>query len=434
MALYSMPGLRVVATLPSGPIRGLYTTGSGRTFAVTSTTLFELFAGWTFLSRGTIPTATGPVSMEDNGFHLFFTSNGQGFAFNLVTPALAVVTPPGLGFGQVGFLNGYLASNDPGTNRFYFSDPLDATTWDALSFYEAESSPDPIQALTSNHHELYLGGTHNTEVWRVTGTSLDPFARLTGVEIEQGTLAPYSWVAADDTVYWLGGSAHGEAPVWMLDGYTPVRISTHALETRMVGMATTTDARGFVARHGGHVWYGLDFPSGGETWLYDRSTQAWTEIPHLLSGGILTNYLSNVHCMAFGEHLWGDRATGVLYIWDPTWHRYGTRERLWERTAPHLRSEGKRVTYQCFELLMQTGVGLDGNETPGQDPQVRLQWSDDGGLSWSMEHWCSAGHIGHTTERVRWHRLGQAYRQRAFRVGGTDPVFIALYGANVEGR
>jgi hypothetical protein len=432
MALYSMPGLRPVAVLPSVPVRGLYTTSTGRTFAVTSTTLFEVFAGWTFLSRGTLPTGTTPVPVVDNGLHLFLSVDGLGRALDLTSNVLSTVAPPGLAFGRVFYLDGYLVSHDPGTRRFYYSDLFDALTWDALNFYEAEGRPDPITTPFVDHRELWIYGSQSTEVWYSTGDSLNPFARMSGVFLEQGSGAPFSVAALDNTIFWLGGSTRGESPVWMANGYQPVRVSTHALESAMSGMPTVADAVGFTARHGGHAFYGLDFPSGGETWLYDTSTQAWTELAHLQPGGTLTNYPSHHHCMAFGFHLWGDRTTGDLYVWDPAYHRYGTKERLWERTAPHLRSEGQRLTYHCFELLMQAGVGLDGTVATGEDPRVRLQWSDDGAQIWSMEHWRSAGRIGHPAERVRWHRLGQAYRQRAFRVGGTDPVQIAIYGASVE--
>lgn len=431
-ALYSMPGLSPVALLPSAPVRGLYTTSTGRTFAVTSTTLFEIFAGWTVLSRGTIPTGTTPVSMVDNGVHLFLSVNGLGRALDLTSNVLSTVTPPGLGFGRVAFLDGYLLSNDPGTNRFYYSDLLDALTWDVNSVYSAEGRPDPITTLYVDHREIWVPNAQSTEVWYSTGNSLNPFARMSGVFLEQGSAAPDSLTSLDNTLFWLGGTTKGESPVWMARGYEPLRISTHAIETAMSGMSTVADAIAFTARHGGHAWYGLDFPTGGATWIYDTSTQAWTELAHLQVGGTLTNYLSHHHCIAFGEHLWGDRSTGQLYIWDAGYHRYGTKERLCERITPHLRSGGARITYHCFEVNMQAGVGLDAAVTPGDHPQVRLQWSDDGAQTWSHEHWRTCGRIGHTFERVRWHRLGQAYRQRTFRVGMTDPVPIAIFGANVE--
>jgi len=370
--------------------------------------------------------------MVDNGVHLFLSVNGQGRALDLTSNVLTTVLPPGLAFARVFYLDGYLLTHDPGTRRFYFSDLFDALTWDALSFYEAEGRPDPITTLFVDHRELWIPGSQSTEVWYSTGDALNPFARMSGVFLEQGSGAPESFQALDNTLFWLGGTTRGESPVWMAQGYQPVRVSTHALETAMSGMPTVADAIGFTARHGGHAWYGLDFPTVQETWLYDTSTQAWTELADLQAAGTLTNYPSHQHCSALGFHLWGHRETGALLVWDPTYHRYGTKERLWERTAPHLRGEGHRLTYHCFELLMQAGVGLDGAVSPGDNPQVRLQWSDDGAQTWSMEHWRSCGRIGHTYERVRWHRLGQAYRQRAFRAGGTDPVQIAIYGANLE--
>jgi len=432
MAMFSMPGLRPVALLPSAPVRGLYTTSTGRTFAVTSTTLFEIFSGWTFLSRGTIPTGTTPVSMVDNGVHLFLSVNGQGRALDLTSNVLTTVAPPGLAFARVFYLDGYLLSHDPGTRRFYYSDLFDALTWDALSFYEAEGRPDPITTLFVDHRELWIPGSQSTEVWYSTGDALNPFARISGVFLEQGSGAPESFQSLDNTLFWLGGTTRGESPVWMAQGYQPVRVSTHALETAMSGMATVADAIGMTVRHGGHAFYILDFPTGQETWLYDTSTQAWVELADLQPAGTLTNYPSHQDCSAFGEHLFGDRTTGQLYIWDISYHRYGTKERFCQRIAPHLRGYGQRITYHSFELAMQAGIGLDGAVSPGEDPQVRLRWSDDGAQTWSMEHWRSAGRIGHTYERVRWHRLGRAYRQRAFEVTITDPVAIAILGASVE--
>jgi len=44
--------------------------------------------------------------------------------------------------------------------------------------------------------------------------------------------------------------------------------------------------------------------------------------------------------------------------------------------------------------------------TVGADPQVMLRWSDDGGHTWSNEHWRSMGQIGQTGYRTIWRRLG----------------------------
>jgi hypothetical protein len=71
---------------------------------------------------------------------------------------------------------------------------------------------------------------------------------------------------------------------------------------------------------------------------------------------------------------------------------------------------------------------------PGYDPEVMLRWSDDGGHTWSNEHWRSMGKIGQYGYRTIWRRLGmtEKIRDRVYEVSGTDPVKIAIMGAELQ--
>jgi hypothetical protein len=62
-----------------------------------------------------------------------------------------------------------------------------------------------------------------------------------------------------------------------------------------------------------------------------------------------------------------------------------------------------------------------------------LRWSDDGGHTWSREHWSSMGQIGQYGHRTFWRRLGmtQKIRDRVYEVSGTDPVKITIMGAEL---
>ena len=68
------------------------------------------------------------------------------------------------------------------------------------------------------------------------------------------------------------------------------------------------------------------------------------------------------------------------------------------------------------------------------DPQVMLRWSDDGGHTWSNEHWRSMGKTGQWGRRVIWRRLGMTLklRDRVYEVSGTDTVKIAIMGAELN--
>jgi hypothetical protein len=432
--LLSMPGLRPLALLPSAPVRALYQSSVGRTFAVTSTTLFELFQGGSFTARGTVPTGTNPVSLIDDGIHLVLSVEGVGLAMPFATNVLATLPLTGpQSWGRLGYLDGRVLTHEPGTSRFWYTDILAATTWPALNFYAAEARPDPLVTLYVDARTLYLLGRQSTEVWYPTGDALNPFARNQSSFIEQGTEAPAAVTAANNALYWLGGSARGEGPIWRLAGATPERVSTQAIESAMATMSTVGDCIATPVSWAGHsfiLWY---FPTGGQTWLYDTTLQSWCELVDLAADGTQQAYRCYTHAYSAGEHVLGDRTTGDLYVLDASWYHYGTAPLYRERVSPHVRNDQQRLTYQLFELVMDTGVGLDGAPAVGADPQVQLSWSDDGGRQWSYPLWRSAGKIGERTRLVRWRRLGQCRSgQRTFRCVVTDPVPVSILGARVE--
>ena len=124
----------------------------------------------------------------------------------------------------------------------------------------------------------------------------------------------------------------------------------------------------------------------------------------------------------------------------------------------------KRTAQHSLQLDAETGVGLNGIDpedpleyllateagdeiitedgdfiwvTPytvqGANPEVMLRWSDDGGHTWSNEHWKTMGRIGAFGTRTIWRRLGMTVklRDRVYEVSGTDPVKIDIIGAEL---
>ena len=83
-----------------------------------------------------------------------------------------------------------------------------------------------------------------------------------------------------------------------------------------------------------------------------------------------------------------------------------------------------------FELDIESGVGLTSGQ--GSDPQVMLDWSDDGGFKFGpLQPWRSAGKIGRYKARLRWRRMGR-FRERVLRVQISDPVKRAIIAAHAE--
>lgn len=101
------------------------------------------------------------------------------------------------------------------------------------------------------------------------------------------------------------------------------------------------------------------------------------------------------------------------------------------RVTPTISAKGERLFMSQLYVDMQTGVGLPSGQ--GSDPKVMLEWSDDGGNTWSMVRTASMGKVGQFLARARWWGLG-SFRHRMFRLSITDPVrrnILAAY-ADVE--
>lgn len=426
------PGLSLLATVGNGPIRGMWVLGA-YLYLVSGTTLYKMDSAYTATSLGTV-TGTGPVSMSDNGIQLFVACNPDGFIYNTSTGVLAEITDGDFtGAGSVAYLDGFFVYNEPGSQKVWVTSILDGTAVDPLDFESATGSPDGVVGIIVDHRELWVFGTNSTEVWYDPGNQGFPFAPIQGAFSEIGCAAPYSIAKMDNTVFWLSSDARGYGMVYRAQGYTGQRISTHAVEWQIQQYGDISDAVAYTYQQDGHAFYVLTFPSVNATWVYDASTQAWHERAGF-SNGSFTRHRSN--CQAFFNNVTivGDFEDGSVYELSLTTYADNGAVQKWLRSwraLPPGQNNLKRTAHHSLQLDCETGVGLSSGQ--GSDPQVMLRWSDDGGHTWSNEHWTSMGAIGTYGTRAIWRRLGmtQKLRDRVYEVSGTDAVKTVIVGAEL---
>lgn len=429
--LQRAPGLRLLATVGVGPIRGLWTFNNVG-YVVSGNRLYSIDTNWNSTLLGTVG-GSGPVSMSDNGTQLFIACNPLGYIYNSNTNVFAQITDPDFpGAVTVGYIDGYFVFNEPNSQRIWITSLLDGTSVDPLDFASAEGSPDGVVGLIVDHREVWVFGTNSVEVWYDSGAADFPLQRIQGAFNEIGCAAAYSIAKLDNGVFWLGADARGRGIVYRANGYTGQRISTHAVEWQIQQYGNIDDAVAYTYQQDGHAFYVLIFPSAQRTWVYDVATNAW----HERASGNENEYRHRSNCqMAFNsEIVVGDYVNGNIYAFDlDVYADNGAIQkwlRSWRALAPG-QNNLKRSTHHNLQLDCQSGVGLITGQ--GNDPQVMLRWSDDGGHTWSNEHWVTMGAIGTTGTRVIWRRLGMTtkIRDRVYEVSATDPVKIAIQGAEL---
>lgn len=429
--LESSPGLRLVVSLPGGPIRAMWRASNDMIYAVAADRFYRINDDFTYVELGQLDTTNGPVSIADNGIQIVLVDGIKGYYLTISTSVFTVITSPDFyAADQVGFLDAYFLFNKKGTGQFFWSG-LNDVTFDPLDFATAEASPDGLRGLIVSNQNVYLMGSQTIEVYYDSGDADNTFQRVQGAVIETGVIAPFSTQKVPGGGFiWLGGDSTGQGIVYRLNGYNAQRISNSFIE-EMIKQRTAEEmsqATAWVYQQSGHIFYSLNIPGMKSTLVYDLSTNFWHERTYL-NVVEQKRHRAECHAVGYGLNLVGDHENGNVYALDPEVYTDNGVSIVRTRTSPHISKEMKRAFYSHFQLDLETGVGLDGTGQ-GTDPIVSLEWSDDGGHTWSNEHYAKMGKIGQKRWRAIWRRLGHS-RDRVFRVKTSEPVKVALIGADL---
>ncbi len=431
--LQRAPGLKFLATVGTGPIRGQWAFG-GYGYVVSGSKLYKIDSSYTATLLGTVSGTTEPVSMVDNGTQLFIACNGPSYIYNATTNVFQKITDADFpGAVTVGYIDGYFVFNEPNSQKIWVTSLLDGTSVNPLDFASAEGSPDGVVGLIVDHREVWIFGSNSVEVWYDAGTADFPLERIQGAFNELGCAATYSIAKMDNRVFWLGQDARGYGIVYAAEGYTGKRISTHAVEWHIQQYGNLSDAIGYTYQQDGHSFYVLIFPSANTTWVYDAATQAWHERAGWMNGEF-TRHRSNCQMFFNNKVIVGDYENGNIYAFDLDDYSDNGGIQKWLRTwraLPTGQNNLHRTAQHTIQIDMESGVGL--NLGQGSDPQVMLRWSDDGGHTWSNEHWSAVGKIGQYYRRVFFRKLGMTMklRDRVYELSMTDPVKTAIMGAEL---
>jgi hypothetical protein len=443
VALYPTPGLVTEITFPiQAEVRGMRAlSGLQYAIAVCGNRVYKIEKDLTFTEVGTLTTGSGPVSITDNpmtteGLTAYIV-DGPNRYYYVVSTNTFVTLPSTDGDWQgatcVDTVDNYVAYNEPGTQNWAVTDlgsPLSTT----LLYGAKDGSPDNLVALIVDHRQVYLLGEVTTEVWVDVGSLIPniitfPFQRVSGTSSQNGCGAPFSVARYAETFMFLGRDTLGTATIGMMKGYEYVRLSTHAVENSLVGF-DVSDARAWSFQIEGHEFYVITFPQIDLTWVYDLTTGQWFKWLYWESD-TATYHRHRGNCgMAFAnKNLVGDWQNGKIYSLDfDTFTDAGAPIRRLRR-APHITTDLQRQYFEEFQIQFQPGTGLAVGQ--GDNPQAMLRWSNDGGSTWSNEHWVGIGKIGAYTNRAIWRRLGWA-RDRIFEMAVTDPIKAVVVSANLK--
>lgn len=347
--LAMVPGMRVFADIGDGPYRGSRDV-EGKRFVVSGTKLYQVAVSGVATELGMIP-GTGRVCMTHNqitgGNQVVIGNGSSGYAYNTYTGSFAQITDDAFpGMKSCDFLNQYILGVEPFGRYWFHSALVDATDYNALDEYQAETSPDRIMGLIALHNEVLVFGERTIEPWTNVPTDNAAFQLQRGSVIESGCASGNTICKLDNSVFYL--TENGQ--IARLNGYTPQIVSTYAMEGA-IRDCDWSRAFAFTWEDKGHTVYYITFPDG-YTWGYDVRQSEW----HRRKSFGIDRWRLNTLFKSAGEWYGGDYQTGKLYRLDWSYALDGCDpiERI--RTCGYIHDSGNRVIVNAFEARLDAGL------------------------------------------------------------------------------
>lgn len=419
--LYPFPGLDLWFDLGGAAIRGWQEIGD-YLYIAHQDTLYRADSSGTTTNLGTLNTSSGKVSMAHNGTYLVVVDGTNGYTYNTGSGAFAEISDSDFpdAATTVTYSDGlFIVDGGPTSQRFYISAANDPTSWDALDFASADSSPDYVVRVIADHGELIVFGQYTTEFWGYTGATDFPYSRLTTAE--WGLAARWSLAKFQSSLMFLGQNRMGQVQVVLLDGYTPKPVSTPELDSLINNYAVRSDAVARSFQFDGHPFYQIAFQSDSKSWAYDGKTDLWSEMR-----SDSTRHRGELGIIFQGKNYVSSYNSGKIYeLTDATYDDDGT-PILRKVVSRHVMKDGEYFTVDELWVDVETGVGTATGQ--GSDPQIMLRCSRDGGFSYGSELWRSLGQTGEYKTRALWRKPAGMCRDFVAELTVSDPVKVVLLG------
>ena len=297
--------------------------------------------------------------------------------------------------------------------------------WSALDFASAAADPDAIVAPIVVKNKLMITGTETIEGFDNLGLAGFPFQR-NGLFVQKGCFAPLSLVNINDNLMFIGGGVDESPAIWTLNGSTPQKVSTTAIDEKLQTFTQAEIAQSFAVSYAQAGAYFVEFSLPSITFVYDVITQLWHERESqiIVGEGRTQNIRHRVNALstAYGRIFVGDSQDGRIGVLSlDTYTEYGN-PILRAFALQPFADMGYSFSIPHVELTMESGVG---NETQ-TDPEIRMSTSVDG-KKFNDPIPAPLGKIGEYNIRQIWRKCGRFARFGVLLFEFSDPCkFRAL--------
>jgi len=399
---------------------------NGTLYRVMGTALVSISSTNVVTTIGTIG-GSGRVTMTYGPTYLAIASSGQLWLYD--GSSLAQVTDPDLGTVlDVVWVDGYYMTTDG--NYLVVTELNNPFAVDPLKYGSSEADPDPIEGLLKLRNEIYALNRHTIEVFANTGSAGFPFQRITGAQVQKGTVGTFANCVFMETIAFLGGGMNEAPSVYIAENGSSTKIATREIDQILTNYTETQLSSVFLEARvdKGHQHLYINLPD--ITLVYDAEASRALQQPVWFRLSSSMNGVGRLRActMIWAYDRWNvcDTLTAAFGYFSSTVSTQWGSKIAWEFTTPIVYNEATGAIFHELEL-----VSLTGRSAFGVDPTVWTQYSLDG-VTWSVERGIKAGKAGERNRRLVWLQQGNMALWRMQRFRGTSDCQISV--ARLEAR
>ena len=412
----------------------------GTAYFVNGTSLVSVASDGAISIKGTVSGSKRCVFADNGSIMAIVVPGGNSYTFD-GTDFEQITDPDFQVSDTVSFYRGFFVFTTTDGKQLFVSNLNQPNNFDALDFGSAEGDPDRIVTQILDHDELSIIGERTKEVFRLVGGAGFPLQIIPGAFTEKGAHSKYGAIKFDSSFLYLGGGVNEGTAVWRQTSSAQAgKISTDAIDCEIQKFTKEEIAEAFAMNFSdkGQSFALFTFNSSripSRTFVYNGTASSLSESHvwfELQSGVTDAKWRVNAILKAYGKLLTGDSLGGKIGYLNASVKTEFDYPIFYQAAFQPFGRDGTTLFSGEFEATFEAGVGLTSGQ--GSNPVVRMDFSDDGGRTWSSEFSRSIGKIGAYEQRAVWRRQGRIPFARTVRFTLTDPVtanFIKLT-ANLE--
>ncbi len=435
-ALFSTPGLKLIATLPTGPGRG-YNVFNEVLYIVSGDRLYRVSSSGIYADLGEI-AGTEKVITSNNGINICIqVPGGSGYFYN-PSSGLTEITDPDYqlqqakagGVTSVTYKNGYYVFTS--FDEFFISSNVaidGGISFDGLDFSTAEVKPDNNVLCMTVKNELYVAGVKTIELFQISATATFPFQRINGATIDKGVAARHSFIEFDNSFVFVGSGPNESIAIWRGASGRATKISTAAIDHAIQQYTADqiADVFAWTYTEDGNFFVGFGFPD--TTFVYDATTSTlqgrpvWHERQSNGDKWRVNNTMdvySNIYVL--------DSIDGRVGLLNREITTEYTEDITRTFTGSYLYNEGLSFKISEMELRTESGVTTQ----TGTESTIEALISIDGGRNFISLGSKGLGAYQEYNKRQIWKRLGRSERDAILRFITTGSTILNYTNLNVK--